>query len=477
MKTFFKKYGPVILIFLACLFFLPSLFTFFSGDDWAHLALAQISTPKELLNFFDFRYNQQSASFYRPLPSQFFFFIFYRLFGLSAFYYHLFTLSVFALTLYIIYKLYLSITKSKHLAITSLFFYAFSATHFTRLYFLSAFQEICMTFFILLSLWKYRQPSSLKNTIISITFFTMALASKETAVIFPIILVLFDLLIKKKLSKKIIPYLVVQVIYLCLRFFLFGFHEIQAQDGYGFSLSPQKALNTLTWYSLWSLGAPELLISRIGSGFKVLPVFFVEYSKLAYLLLTTIIISIGLTVNLVISSIKKISSQHLLAAGIFIISLLPVLFFPHHKFTLELSLPLVGFSLLLGLLLKNKNRCFSYIFIAVFIILNTISVTMAKSADTNIIRGNISKKLYLYLKDNYPTQPVSHYFFFKNAIEGGKYVSQWGSSKQIAFVSSFNNFFKVFYQDKNAKVFYEDYPANLPEEHQPIIFNTSYFLQ
>jgi hypothetical protein len=41
-------------------------------------------------------------------------------------------------------------------------------------------------------------------------------------------------------------------------------------------------------------------------------------------------------------------------------------------------------------------------------------------------------------------------------------AKQWGSSKQIAYALSNSDFFKVFYKNKNIKVYYEDLDQQIP---------------
>jgi len=132
------KINKVILPLILILF-TPSLFNFFSADDWFHLRLAQISSITEFLSFFSFSATAQSASFYRPLSTQVFFFIFHSLFGLNAFFYYLFGLLLFVLILLQLKNLVL-VLFPKISPITTIVIYGFSVTNFTRLYFLSAYQ-------------------------------------------------------------------------------------------------------------------------------------------------------------------------------------------------------------------------------------------------------------------------------------------------------------------------------------------------
>ena len=65
-----------------------------------------------------------------------------------------------------------------------------------------------------------------------------------------------------------------------------------------------------------------------------------------------------------------------------------------------------------------------------------------------------------YFEQNYPKYPENKSFVFIN--DTSPEAKQWGSSKQIAYALSNSDFFKVFYKDKNIKVYYEDLDTNIP---------------
>ena len=99
------KYKFGILIGLVLIVFSSCLLNFFSADDWFHLRLIQINSWQEFFNFFSFRNTPQSAAFYRPIPTQLFFFIFYKLFGLNSIFYFGLGLTLFGLIILNLIKL------------------------------------------------------------------------------------------------------------------------------------------------------------------------------------------------------------------------------------------------------------------------------------------------------------------------------------------------------------------------------------
>lgn len=451
--------------FLPILLFIPSLFNFFSGDDWFHLRITQTNSLREFLNFFSFSHTAQSATFYRPLSTQVFFYVFQKLFGLTAWPYYLFILICFTFSIYLVYRFISSQLKDNKKGSLAAFFYALSVSNFTRIYFLSAFQEIFLVIFSLLCLLSFP-----KSKIKSIIFFILALMSKETAIILPILLLVFY---PKEIKKKNFSFLILislSAVYCYLRFVVFGLAQ---GDSYTWNFSPYKAANSLMWYSLWSLGAPELLVDYIGSGFKPIARFYTDFPVWWPIIITTLSATIFSLAALFFKNIKKIPPLFLNGILFFLISISPVIFLPQHKFTLELGLPLVGFVLCLSILVSTKRNIFSICFVLAFLILNTSMNYLTYSHHYSVSRANISRNVFVFLNKNYPIEPKDKYFFFVN--DTGNYGAEWGQSKQISQALSGSDFFKVYYKDRQMIASYQDVPANNPIG-QPINLSSQQFL-
>ncbi len=459
-----------LVILLSVVIYLPSINNFFSGDDWFHLRLIQIENFWEIFQFFSFLPNEHAAAFYRPLSTQLFFFVFHYFFDLNPIPYHIFSILVLFFTYLLIYKTALVLFKDKLVSCYSILFYSLSVTHFTRLYLLSAFQEILMTFFSILAFYFYI-TSTTKNFLFSVLFFILALLSKETAVTLPLIIAVYSLLWKKIELKKIIPFVAIAVFYLYLRFTFFG---IAQGDSYIWDFSPLKALNTLFWYYNFSLGVPEFLVDYVASGLQILPRYyelFPFWSKaLIYLILSTNLILF----LLVLRSTKSVHKL-LFPILLFILGLLPVIFLPFHKFTLELSLPMIGFSFSLGLLMsREKLKVLTVSFLIFFILLNLLSNYLTFKTNYSVNRAVLALKVYEYFRENYPEYPKSKYFEFTNG--GIESSENWGVSRQISQAISKSDMHRVLYKDKNIQVFFEDFDEEKPQNLQPIKINSLDFL-
>ncbi len=473
--NWFKKY----LYFLPILIFLPSLFVFFSGDDWFHLRITQINSIGEFLNFFTFSHTAQSAAFWRPLPTQVFFYVFQSLFGLTVWPYHLFVLICFAYSLYLVYRLAQRELRTTSLALIAVIIYAFSVSNFTRLYFLSAFQEISLVIFSLLCLLNF--PIS---KIKALVFFVLALMSKETAVVIPLLLLLYNF---KEIKKNLVSFLPIGgilLVYLYFRFVVFGSPE---GDSYVWNFSPVKAANTLMWYVLWSFGAPELLVDYMGSGLRLVPKLFTDYAVWWRVIIPLLLGTIGATALLFIQKIRELffkkGDGFPIRSGMtevfkyilfFLITILPVLFLPSHKFALELGLPLVGFSLAIAWLMPKKLNILSFCFFTFFVFLNLSMNYLTYTRHYSMSRGEVSQSVYRFMREKYPTPPELQYFEFVNDADDNGEI--WGQSKQISQALSSSDFFKVYYNNRDIKVYYQDMPEATPAGWTPVYLSTKQFL-
>jgi len=466
-----KKNLLFLVIISALLLFLPALGNFFSGDDWFHLNISRITHWSEFLNFFSFFPTSQSAAFYRPIPTQVFFFVFHSLFGLNSWPYYLFVLAIFGLSLYLVYLLAKKISGSEKLALLTLFFYAFSVTNFTRVYFLSAFQEIVMVVFVLLACLFYLKDESIKNTLFSVLFFILALGSKETAVVLPLILLLISWWEKKINFRRLLPFGLILGLYLFFRFFHFGG---VVGESYLWDFSPKRALNTLFWYTLWSFGAPELLVDYVSSGFRILPRFYTDFPIWSWTILISVLLTLGSFLWLMFKKIKKIDKLLVFGGAIFLLGLSPVLFLPWHKFTLELTLPMVGFSLLLAKISLPKAKRYP-VFVYFFLWLNLSMNFFTYKTHYSVNRSKIAREVYRYFQTTYPQFPKEQAFWFVNDEEVA--IKEWGRSKQIAQVTADANLFEVLYNDRKIDIYFQDKEGKIPAGKKVIPIKSGMFLR
>ncbi len=442
---------------IAFILYYPSLFGFFTHDDFFHLKISQVASFKEFLNFFNILNAPEGWGFYRPLTTQVFYFLGRTLFNSVPFWMHAFSFVVFFLIIILVYRLALILTKKETVAILTAFLYATSATHFGHLYFLGTFQELGLAFFFLMSVLLFVQ--FLKNNTLlyyffSIIFFLLALTSKETAVMLPLVLLLvFGF---TKLNNKIVvsknrlvivasSFLVVQLFYLSLRFFLYGLVQ---GESYIWDFSP-RFLNTLFWYGLWSFNLPEMLVDFVGPGLSFNPNLFKFWSKeivpifLFFGAVTAHILYLALKVR------KKLTKKDFLIIIFsllwFVLTLMPVLFLPLHKFTFYLTLPLIGVVLVASYLIEKANvtGIFKLVFASVWVALSIFTLQLTKETHWISQGAEVAKNAYTYFNE-YQAGEEKVFVSFYDTDEDKELP--WSPSELVKVVLSQNNFFEVFFQ-------------------------------
>jgi len=466
---FIKKYWVLIAgMVISFILFFRSLFAFYTNDDFFHLKIANIHSIKEFINFFSLTNPPQGWSFYRPLTTQVYYLIGERVFNFKPLSLHIVSFLFFFGIIILIYRICLSLLlkqlgarQSKNIALVSAFLYAVSASHFGHLYFLGAFQELGMTFFVLMTCLMFIKKRNLSAFI----FFVLALASKETAVVTPLLLALIYLYERvagikvssfKRFLVTLAPYVVLLAVYLTLRFVSFGF---ATGDSYVWDFGIKKMVNTLFWYLLWSFNLPETLVDFFGPGLKINPNLFIYWSKEFILIFSFFALELIMLAGFLIKQLKRGEGNHenayvSLFSGLwFLITILPVAFLPLHKFTYYLTLPLIGVVIRISYLIVKNNvkTVFVVMFMAVWTLTSYFSLVHTYNVSWITQGMKVGKKVYAYFETN------------KNKLTDKKIVFvdtpedttlPWSPTDTLKTVLSGNNFFDVFYADLSAKVSY-----------------------
>lgn len=435
-----------LIYLLAFLLYSPSLFNYFSHDDFFNLQLAKISSLTDFWRFFDLFHAPERVGSFRPLTTQVYFLISW-IFNLSPYPLHIIAFIVFFADIYLVYKLARILLTNEKSSLIAAFLYAVSATHFAHLYWPSIFQETGLIFFFLSSVILF-----LKNRYF-FSFLAMigALMSKETAIMIPIVLTLTG-----RQFKKLIPFYLATGIFLFIHLYFYGLPpgNVYKMD---FSL---KILNTLSWYLLWSFNLPELFVDYLGPGLhlnlNLINFYGREAVAIMFFFLTTIISLFFV--------FKKINLKLIIfCLGWFLITLMPVIFLPWHKFTYELGIPLVGIALILASLLAKTKTKIAVIFCLGWF-LTSVSTNFLTYKTHWITQGpKISEKVKKYFQNN-------SFSLNKNLVfyDTPKDASlPWGPANEIKINLSNQDFFTVYYPGK----FQASYLKKIPEVSDK---NTSY---
>lgn len=414
-----KKRASYLLLGFFLVFFIflhgESLDNFFSQDDFYHLSLARINSPKDILNFFN-PWVQEDVHF-RPLSTQSFFLI-GHLFpsDLAPTILRLLALTFHFLNFCLVFRLLNKILGKEVLAMTLAGAYLVAPLHFLSIYYISAFQQILAAFWQLLGFWFF----SLNKKKWVYLFFVLALLSKETALTFPVLLLIFSYIIGSKKSPKeyflglkrewrywLILFLIA-IVYGLVRIVTFARFP---GESYQLSLSFRTLLSSWRWYLIWLLGAPETIINYAGRwpNFDLLA-FLKDGGSWARIFLPAFLAELVLFCLAVAFLIGKDSQKFrfrqfcrgfFLFFIFFVVSLLPVSFFPYHRYAHYLDLAFFCFLLVVGKLFLEvgwSKMLWAFLFLA-FLVNAWASTEIDQKLHWTPARSEIAQNYFLAFQE------------------------------------------------------------------------------
>ncbi len=381
----------LLILLTTFVFYGPSLKYGFSQDDFFFLKLAQIHHLKDVLLFFS-PFHQQGFPFYRPLGTQFYFFVFKSLFGLTGapFFMHLFMLLLQAFNGYLVFHLFTKLKFDKTKSLLAGIFYSISAIHFLSLFYIAATQHLLATTFSLLALLAFLDNKTKKVLL----FLTLGLLSKENTlfVIFPFILLYFftyDL--NKKNFYLLIKKLVLPILLFLFYLFIRIFAGIVVQNDYRMVFD-NRILNTMRFYISFLFGFFEKIQDYPLANIKQ---YFIDTKTWGVIVVSTAILE-GLVLFIsVINNFAKKTKQILIASLLILLPILPYLGLPSHIFPHYLEFSLLGFILLVFVLLSNK--IWLSFFSVVFLLNNFASIQTSIKLHWSPLRANLNKVYIPYL--------------------------------------------------------------------------------
>ncbi len=263
-----------------------------------------------------------SLFFYRPVTLGFFYYLSYSLFHLDPLGYHALTFALFLLTNVFVYRIAKALLGRRDVALIAALFYASRGALFTEVYWIGpGFTETATVLFILMAASAYiayRKNKSRPAYFSCFALFLLALASKELAIVFPLVLLLLESLPGpggsdlKGLSLRVLPFAAVTLVYLSR---LLIVTPLLASGPYAMSFTASTVASNLVFY----------LRNSFNNGYEL--VLF------APLLLVAFAGAPG-------------RRQALAYSAWFVVGLLPVIFMGTHASPHYLSLPLAGLALL-----------------------------------------------------------------------------------------------------------------------------------
>jgi len=442
-----KKYWPIALLFLLFLGLYRFIFNlYFTQDDFFHLKMSLASNFSDFINFFSFE-NHFGYHFYRPISTQVYNFVVVSLFGYNPFFFHLVSFFFFIANCFLVFKIMNKIIQKETFAWLAAFLYGVNASNVGSLSYIANFQEISMAFFAFLTFWFYIN----KNRIF-ILIFIFALLSKETSLVLPFIIIAYELLLGDKKWQRVLPLFLILGIYGILKISA-GLPKVSVYQPI-FSL--KKILNSFFWYFLWGLGLPEMLIDFVGPGLKFNPELFIRFGKEMLVYFVGVFAFLGLFIFGLLK-LPKIDRKTIIFFFLwFFVGLIPVIFWPLHKYVYYLTLPLLGLSAAMTIVLKSFSKPLCYLGIFLLTVLSVVTINLYQKTYWVINRAKMSQKIIEEFQKDYPILPKGAVVYFVNDPVYQRIPGFGNSSTQAYYALSGENAIQLLYHDLSARVYYED---------------------
>lgn len=467
------KWFWIILIALIFFFFKNAFSIGFFKDDLYFLNLSRINSLTEFLNFFNPLAIRGGG--FRPVSTQFFYFLI-NLLNLSHFQIHLIMFLVYILGLLFLFKSLLALTKNRLFAMITTWLYALSFIHVFQLYIACAFQEICLFTFLILSFYFLLQ----KRARLSFLFFILALASKEYAIFYPVLLwfIFFWQHKIKKLPKISISksYLFVLtfttlVLALLLKYQLSDFAK---NPLYAIHLEPRLMVNNLMWLGLWSIGFPNYLPDYLPSIFgPPLPDFYKALATLEsriywlFLIIFLAVFFLSVIYLFFFQKAKRKQFFYLIIFTFFSFTLFNLPTLPTiHKTMIRLMLPLLFISILQGYVItklyqqKGKARIVAVFMIITYLVFNYYGTLVHESASTFRLESDIYFRSKQYFESRRSQILKKDIIYVKDLKKG---VNPWGGSRKLNDTYWGQNFVQYLFPEKKIIMVYNFEHPNIPK--------------
>lgn len=380
--------------------------------------------------------------------------------------------------MFYLYKVSNLLLKDKLFSYLLVGFYAINFTHVFQLYFLGTFQEVALFTFINLSFYNFLK----KRNIYSIFFFILALLSKETALFYLLLLVIYTIFIKK-FDKRMIPYFLISFFFIFL--FKSGLTNTENLDNYRIQLDLKLIINNSIWYFLWGLGVPNFTSNYFSSLLKPpIPEFYKMFKnfpeiKTYYQLLVIYYSLISVSLILYFTKSKNILKnlkilRNYLLIGIFgfFTFLGPVLFI-RHRWMVRLTIPQIFTSLIqvaiIMFFVRSKNffRLLGFILIGLYFIHQVYAIPIHESSSTFLLESRITKNALLYFRKKKNEIIKKQVIYFKDPKKGQS--NPWGGSEKLKISLGDQSFIDHYFPNYRIKAVYNFENQTIP--------NNSYIIQ
>lgn len=465
-------------MFILCI---PSLSLYFHQDEFIHFRYSQNIT--QVIQSFNI-FQKGEFPFYRPLPTQVYFYLGKVIFGLNPVLFRLTNFVILSLNILLVYTVVKKITNKQSTGAIASVIYGINSTHIAPLFAPAYIHELLYVFLALLCIYAYvvfQKNKVNKNYLFAILFYILALMTKENAVILPGILAIYELIIVRSGFKKVVlrmtPFAILLSIYIVGHFLFYGLAK-----GASYTVQIGKpTINIFFWYFSWALSTPNILVDFLGPKLTLNPILYAVAGIHAYIFIYIFpVVLFGLFILAMLSFTtvkdkKDWIKVELFAILWFVLGIVPLLPFPGHKLGTEQAFSLVGLSLGIGyigtsLLYSRKSKYMFYAWMSLYLILATNTIILARKTHWIAISSKQAQNAIEYIKKEYTDISDSDILYFK---DGEIVIPEFGSSKQMYYALGSGYGVNLMLNKPEVKVYFQfktkDIPKNKKGERVIII--------
>lgn len=427
-----RCFSYLLILAVVIILYHPSFERYFVGDDFP-----LIEKAKNNFSFYNaFVVQFFKGQFYRPVTREILYAISYDLFKLNPIGYRIISFVFFIACCFLVYEITNGLTKRRDVAFVTSIVFASRDAHSIALYWIAAgFQETGMAFFVLCAIYLYLQSVRYENKLFylsSLTCSILALMSKETSVVLPLLILSLEVYTQKQkndfdlkvLMRRVIPFCVVTLIYMSRLYFFTRIPRGLVIQGYRIKFSLTVLQDNIAYYIRNSFNTPLEFVLF----FYVIFLAFLKGGDRKYTFFSL---------------------------GWFFSGMLPFIFLEAHSFLYYLMVSLVGFSLFISIGIKDLHDRFyqmRYVLVPILLFFLIISAHTNTEFKKNLSPFNdperIACNILSYLKQSFPYLHDGSLIYIKKADD----LMWWALGRGSAIRVNYNNNISVYFEGVTKKL-------------------------
>lgn len=438
-----KLFSDIFLIFVISL--IPSVFfinTGFIGDDYCW-----IFQSKEALsegNIFVTLAEPSPYSYFRPLSSLLFT-IFYFFANNNFIFYRILILLLHFINSLLIYRIISELRYDRKTALYSSLLFAALAVHSEVIASISCFNILISSIYLsLIILFYIRIKNNSGYSILSILILISLFIRESNLLIFPMLLVISNKLVKKDFKKLIIYSASPIIIFLIFRFFWEMKLEdpivYERTDAFFEHFSFLKLFYTIPHYIINTLIPVKFLLSVLGDDvFAFLKKSFVSPQKNTFMFFTLVTVVIIVSFSVIYYFYKKVGKEIYFPLILFISGL--IIYVPmYHTSERFVYYNSFALCLLMAIIFLKNNNIFSKIIFLIYIVMHIIGLVSGVSRwnSATIYFSDIHEKINDVLV-SYPQTKYIKIKDFPTGYQGVEIIADENLSKTFSLFYPVNN--------------------------------------